>query len=144
MRTIAFRVESIPVAQPRQRSAFIGGHIRNYTPAKSHVNAFKAHVAYAAKQVYNDKPLDVPLSLTLEFVFPRPESMMYKKKLMPREPKACKPDFDNLAKSVCDALNGLLWRDDSLVCEAKITKWIASGDEQPHVFIMIEPLGVRW
>lgn len=33
-----------------------------------------------------------------------------------------KPDVDNCAKLVCDALNGIAWRDDSQVVELHVTK----------------------
>jgi Holliday junction resolvase RusA-like endonuclease len=36
-----------------------------------------------------------------------------------------------------DALNGLLWRDDSLICDGRVQKVYAAGDEQPHVEIAI-------
>ena len=56
---------------------------------------------------------------------------------MPPVPHTKKPDFDNLAKSTCDALNGLLWHDDSLICKATIIKTIASGTEIPHVYVSV-------
>lgn len=150
---IAFKVNVVPKSQPRQRhSGRIGKNkagkqivvVKNYTPKKAPVNAFKDVLRLFVRNEYKDKPLDVPLSLTLEFVFPRPKNKVWKNKPMPREPKPTKPDFDNLEKSVCDALNGILWRDDCLICENKTTKWIANGDESPHVFIMVEPLGSRY
>lgn len=137
---ISFRVNCVPVAQPRQRHGVVNGHARNYLPSDNPVHAFKAAVKQSAYAVYKDKPLDIPLRLRLVAVFPRPQIMVWKKREMPRIPKSSKPDFDNLAKSVCDALNGLLWRDDSLICHATIEKWIASGNEQPHVFVTIESL----
>jgi Holliday junction resolvase RusA-like endonuclease len=74
-------------------------------------------------------------------VFPRPKNKVWKSRPMPREYKTSKPDFDNLGKSICDALNELIWRDDSLIVEANIIKCIASGYEQPKVEVKIEPLG---
>lgn len=59
---------------------------------------------------------------------------------MPRIPHGKKPDRDNCDKSVMDALTGLLWVDDAQVCDGRLTKWIAAGDEQPHVMIEITPI----
>jgi Holliday junction resolvase RusA-like endonuclease len=56
---------------------------------------------------------------------------------MPRERHTKKPDEDNLKKAVYDALNKMLWRDDSQICESAFEKWIAAGDEQPHVVIRV-------
>jgi Holliday junction resolvase RusA-like endonuclease len=60
---------------------------------------------------------------------------------MPRTYHAKKPDRDNLDKAVMDALKGLAWIDDSQVCDGRIIKLIAAGDEQPHVEIRIISLG---
>lgn len=56
---------------------------------------------------------------------------------MPREPHTIKPDADNLAKSVLDALSGLLFHDDKQVASLVVTKQIAAGDEQPHVVVRV-------
>jgi hypothetical protein len=39
-----------------------------------------------------------------------------------------KPDWDNAAKLVCDALNGIAWRDDAHVADARVLKfWAPPG-----------------
>jgi len=60
------------------------------------------------------------------------------KRQMPRDKLLSKPDIDNVAKSVFDALNGIAYRDDSQIYNLWIIKVIAAGDEQPHVRILIE------
>jgi Holliday junction resolvase RusA-like endonuclease len=116
--SIRFRVPCVPVAQPRQRHRVItnGGRsfATNYTPKNDPVNAFKAACQLAASNVYRDAPLDCPVMVDLTFIFPRPKSVP-KRLGTGRLPHTCKPDRDNLAKSFFDALNGLLYRDDSLV-----------------------------
>lgn len=37
-------------------------------------------------------------------------------------------------------LKGLAWIDDAQVCAGYIEKWIAAGDEQPHVWMRIRSL----
>lgn len=135
---IIIEVPAIPIAQPRGRATVIHGHARVYEPKKHPVAAFKATVRLAAKVAYEGPPLHEPLSVSLTFVMPRPSSLVWKKREMPRLPHAKKPDADNLTKSVFDALNGLLWVDDSQVCALSVEKWIASGDEQPHVLVEVQ------
>lgn len=141
---ISFTVHSLPIAQPRQRHSVmnVGGRniVRNYTPKNDPVNLFKAAIQQAAAQIYSGPPLDEPLKLELTLVFERPKALIYKSRPMPRVPKTTKPDWDNLGKSVCDALNGLLYRDDSLIYSALVTKMIAAGDEQAHAVITIETI----
>lgn len=135
---IFFRVNLEPVAQPRQRHSFIHGIARNYIPKNHPVTAYKKAIQLQAMATrIDDKLIDCPIELHLSFVFPRPQNMIWKTKEMVSVPKTSKPDFDNLAKSVCDALNGVLWKDDALICKAIIDKRIASGTDVPHVFITV-------
>lgn len=142
---VRFTVPAIPVSQPRQRHRVIsaGGRTfaHNYVPKNDPVNAYKAAIQYAATQVYHDAPHDGPVSLAVVFVFPRPQAMRWKTKPMPRARHCGKPDADNLMKALTDALNGLVFVDDSRICHATIQKVIAAGDEQPHceVNLTLEP-----
>ena len=141
MDAIEFTVPTIPIAQPRQRVAVVAGRPRTYTPTKAPVNAFKAAVQLAAQGAYDGPPLDGPLSLEVAFVLPRPQSRIWKSKPMPREPHVKRPDGDNLLKSLKDALSGLLWRDDCQVWHVDQTKFVAAGNEQPHVWMRLEKHG---
>jgi len=134
---ICFNVPAVPVAQPRQKQAVIAGRVHNYMPTLHPVNAFKATVRQVAAEHFA-APLDEALSVTLVFVLPRPRSLVWKVKPMPRRPHAgSRNDADNLAKSVLDALTGLAWRDDGQVAVLHIEKWIAAGNEAPHVEIQV-------
>ena len=137
---ITIEVPAVPVAQPRARATSIGGFARVYEDRKHPVAAFKATVRLAAKVAYQGPPLEGPLSVSIAFVFPRPASMVWKKRPMPRQRHAKKPDRDNCDKAVLDSLKGLLWVDDAQICAGSIEKWIAAGDEQPHVVISVEQL----
>lgn len=135
---ISFTVPAVPVAQPRQRSAVIAGLIRTYTPAKHPVNAFKASCRLCLRDAYTGQPLAGALKLTAVFVMPRPTARIWKRRDMPRYDHTSRPDLDNLLKSLKDALSGLAWRDDSQVSQVAAWKWVAAGDESPHVEVRIE------
>lgn len=141
---VKFSVPAIPVAQPRQRHrlAHVNGTtvVKNYTPTDSPVNSFKATVRLAAQEKYDGAPNDEPLKLELLYVMPRPKSMMWKKREMPRVFCGHGKDLDNLEKSVMDALTGILWKNDSQVCWKMSRKVIASGTEQPHVVVEVSSL----
>ena len=140
---ISFTVPAIPISQPRQRQRVvtIGGVARavNYTSKSHPVTAFKATVRLAFLAAHHGAPLSGPVSVSMRFVFPRTKAMIWKTRPMPRELHAKAPDIDNIFKSVADALKGLAWVDDSQICRTSVEKWIASGDEQPHVWLEIEP-----
>lgn len=145
--TIEFYVPAIPLAQPRQRVRVMhmGGKAiaQNYTPAKHPVNAYKAAVQLAYSWLPTalaTGPLSGPLRVDCVFVMPRPKSKIWKTKPMPRERHCIKPDRDNLLKSTLDALNGIAWVDDSQICAGECEKWVAAGDESPHVRITIRSI----
>jgi Holliday junction resolvase RusA-like endonuclease len=144
-RRVSFFVPGLPVAQPRQRTRVRpgkqGGFIaQNYTPSASPVNAFKAAVALMASSSWTGGPIDGPVKLDLEFVFPRPRNLFWKSKAMPRLRHSKKPDRDNLEKALMDALKGITWIDDAQVCDGSVRKWIASGEEKPGVEVTITEL----
>lgn len=139
---IEFSVPSIPVAQPRQRHRVIQSAGRafasNYTPKDSPVNAFKAAVQLAAVNALGSSPpLDCPIRMDVVFVFPRPANVR-KKDGNGRLPHTGKPDRDNLLKSLQDSMNGIAYRDDSLIYDGRVTKFKASSEEGPHVEVRIE------
>lgn len=138
MQDIKIIVPAVPVAQPRPRVCLINGQARAVSnPAKHPVTAYKATCRLAAQQAYSGPPLAEPLCLTLLFVLPRPQSKVWKKKPMPREPHIGRGDLDNFEKGTIDALTGILWTNDNLIYRKHSTKVIASCDEQPHVEITV-------
>ncbi len=138
---IQFTVPAVPKAQPRQRQRVVKkgdkSFVMNYTPQAAPVQDFKATVRMAAREAYDGPPLDGPLRCDLTFVFPRTLAQTWKTRPMPRLGHDKKPDRDNLDKAVMDSLTGLLWVDDAQICDGRIMKLIASGDEQPHVLISV-------
>ena len=138
--SIAFVVPAVPVAQPRQRVAVIGGRARTYTPTSHPVNAFKAAAQRAFAAAYAGPPLDGPLRLEVTFVLPRPQNITSKTKPNPRVHHTKRPDCDNLLKSLKDALSKLAWHDDSQVSAVQAVKYVAGGTEQPHVEVIIQEL----
>ena len=131
-------VPTLPVAQPRPRAGLRGNHAMIYQPKSHPVVVFKSSVQMAAREVLRGRPpRRGPLGVDCVFVFPRTQNQIWKRKPMPRMRHIKKPDRDNLDKAVLDALTGIAWADDRQVCAGSIEKWIASGDEQPHVVIRI-------
>lgn len=140
-------IPAIPVAQPRVRASAFAGHARVFTPTvvksadgskKPHpIHAFKATLRMVAAEHYTDAPLIGPVRVDVVCVFPRPANKVWKSKPMPRYPHTSKPDRDNLDKAILDALKGIVLTDDAQVCAGSIEKWVAAGDEQPHVEIEV-------
>lgn len=92
------------------------------------------------KQVSCGKALDgVPVRIRITAVFGVPQSDSKAKreaKLAGNLSPTKKPDCDNIAKIICDALNGLAYADDKQVVECYVLK---EYGVDPHVSVEIEP-----
>lgn len=114
--TVTFEVPGRPHAKQRARSA---GRVV-YTP-KATVNA-ETFIRLTAAPHFVE-PLIGPIRLMVVAYFVPPPSWSKRK----REAAlgglhTQRPDFDNIQKSVCDALNGVAYVDDSQIAEATCRK----------------------
>lgn len=131
-----------PIAQPRPRVDTRGGFPHVYEAKASHaIHSWKETLAIVAwDRMARTKRLSGPLSAVLIFVMPRPKSMKWVSKPMPREQHVGTPDLDNLVKPVLDSIQGIVFADDCQIATLYASKWIAAGDEYPHVEIVINEL----
>ncbi len=120
---IQFDLQVTAIPQPRPKARRIGPGIQIYTPNSGPIKLYKAAIAEAFKRVAGEDfgPLKGPLLLSVLFVFERPYARMKE------EAHIIKPDLDNLAKGVMDALNGIAWHDDSQIVSLTLGKdWAAT------------------
>jgi len=122
--TIEFTVPGRPVPMARPRVTAHG----TYTPAKC--REYKQYVAMMARQAMrHHEPMTGAVHLILQFTFQTPKSWTKVK-------KACadivghtsRPDWDNLAKSVTDAMIGIVYKDDSQIETATVDKRYGESD----------------
>lgn len=120
---VHFTVEGAPVGKGRPRFSKRGGFVRTYTDAKT--LAFEARVRQACQEVMaGSQPMAVPVSLRIEAWMPMPKSWSKKRRQEALEGLVApgKPDLDNIAKAVMDAVNGVLYDDDKQVCALRVAK----------------------
>jgi len=108
--SVTFTVPGNPVAQPRPRVSTRGGFGRAYVPAKHPVHTFRVRVARAAKAA-GLTWVDKPVTVVIEARFSRPRSHYRKSGVRPTAPPLPRPDCDNLAKAVLDALQEVMGDD---------------------------------
>lgn len=128
-----------PKAQGRGRAVRFGSSVRVIDPesSRSWKGAAQVHMLAARQAARLYAPLDVALVVTIGAYWPRPQSIP--KRVGPgRLPRLSKPDADNVGKAVLDAGNGVLWRDDSIVVELRVEKWVAAAGDGPRVEIRVE------
>ncbi len=117
MNTHTFTVYGSPVPQGRPRFFRRGNFVGAYDPDKSRSwkDDVKAQVLTAlggAPEIHEGA-----LQLKLHFHLPRPKSLP---KRVTEHVK--KPDLDNLAKAIKDAMRGVLYRDDSQIVVLRVEK----------------------
>lgn len=143
-----FTAHGIPKGQPRPR-AFArkmgNGKYSARVYESGTADAWKNAVATACLPI-SGKRLVEPIRLTLLFFFPRPKyHYRTNGQLKPSAPRMIhdqKPDVDNAAKAVLDALTAIgAWQDDDqvaiLICAKR---WEVPGERPPGADITIETL----
>lgn len=129
-----------PVAQPRHRISTRGGYAKAYLPKDHPVHVFKKAIALqAAGYIHFAGAVEVSIVAW----FPMPSSWSKKKR---REHEGRwhiqKPDGDNIAKAVLDALSEH-WADDCQVAILTVQKrwWSGTGLTQITVREIQEDVG---
>lgn len=146
--------------RPRGRAWRLGSRYvaRVYNPDQA--DPWKAAIVAAALKHRPCAPLLGPIGVRVEFYMPRPKRLL--RKSSPRA--ACahtgKPDADNLAKVVLDALGKVnaarlrgrrtpstvplnvgYWNDDAQVCSLMVQKYYAALGQEPGATIEVVSLG---
>lgn len=85
-----------------------------------------------ANQAKPAEPLDVPLRVQIQFYLLKPKSKP-KRAIWP----SGRPDLDNLVKAITDAMNMLIYTDDSRICELVATKFYTDDTRQVGVRVQI-------
>lgn len=124
MFVITFSVEGIPVAKGRPRFTRVGGFVKTYTDKKT--TDWEDVVRQTAiKAMGPTEMLETPVTLAMYFRLPIPKSWSKKRTeaaLKGLVTPTKKPDWDNLGKAVSDALNGVIFKDDSQIVSAHVKK----------------------
>ena len=135
---VSFFVPGKAVGKMRARHVRRGSRVYTYTPEKQ--VEYERHVRECAVAVYSGPPLDRPLKVNI-LIYIKPPRHWSPARMM--EAYSChhlptgKPDLDNCVKSIFDALNGVIWRDDSLICHLQASKGYG---ENPGVHVTVSKL----
>ena len=106
-----------PIACPRPRITRFGA----YYPKK--YQDYKDYLKYYLTLLNLNKFEDKPLYLNIVFNIQIPNSLSKKKKLeLNGQYVIKKPDIDNYLKSVMDAMNSIVYKDDSQIASISIIK----------------------
>ena len=136
---ITFVVDAPPEGKGRARSFRSKGSIGHYTPITT--RSYESLIRhYASQEMKGREPTIRPVSMTLTAVFEIPKSWAKAKRAMALNNNfhpMVKPDIDNIAKVFSDAMNHVVYKDDSQIVYSVCAK--VYGIE-PKVVVTIKPL----
>ena len=134
---IEFTIPGQPVGKGRPKFARKGGFVRAYTPEKT--ASYENLVAMAAHDAMKGKSLILGAAdVTVRMYVSVPSSWSKKKiiaALAGEIRPITKPDMDNVVKGIFDAMNGIVWKDDSQVTDCSVIKRYA---ETPRAEVTVE------
>jgi Holliday junction resolvase RusA-like endonuclease len=125
---VTFKVDADPVGKQRARYAKRGNFVQTYTPDKT--RNYESLIKEAAIEAMgSSEPLETPVTLYLYIRAPIPKSLPKKRIeacLNGLEKPIKKPDASNVLKSVEDAMNGVVYKDDSQIVNIHVSKVYSS------------------
>lgn len=135
-----FVVPGEPQGKARPRFSRRGGQVATYTPKKTVDYERLVKTAYHSAcggLFFGEK---IPLMVSIVAYFKPPKSTPHAIRLSMYEGTICptkKPDVDNIAKAICDALNGTAYHDDAQIVNVAVQKLYA---DTPRVEVSIETI----
>lgn len=145
---IRFTVFGVPVPWGRARLNIKGRH---FTPKKT--RDWEKLVRDNAALAMEGRPaFDGVVSVTITFFMPVPASWSKaKRQAAHSSPHARRPDLDNLAKAILDAMgahprhapDGVVFKDDGQIASLYLEKRYTVEGEDPCVYVLVRQLGRR-
>lgn len=136
--SVTFKIPGAVKGKQRPRVTMQGGFARAYTPKETanYENLVKVLYMQAAKgKAWMDKE---PLKMIIVALHEIPKSTSKKQAALMRADvirPTKKPDADNIAKIICDGLNGVAYHDDTQIVELNVFKHYS---DTPCVMVTIE------
>lgn len=110
-----FEIEGKPVGKGRPRFKRMGNFVQTYTPEKTAEYEKLVRMKFQnAGGIITDKPVKIEIVAFFEppkSTKKRDKAEMLRNKILPTK----KPDCDNIAKIILDALNQIAYKDDAQV-----------------------------
>lgn len=130
MKSIKFTVPGNPFGKQRPKFARMGTYTKTYTPKKTtqhEKEVAECFLEVARGRRFKEKE---PLDIRIIAYYPIPQSTSKKRRkemLEHRIRPTVKPDLDNVAKLIYDALNGVAWYDDNAIVDTQGVRLRSAG-----------------
>lgn len=130
---MTFTIDGAPTGKARPRVTRFGTYNTDQTVLYENL------VQISYKQQCKGEYSEDPLKITIAAFYDIPKSMTKKNRTLIADGKLYptkKPDIDNIAKIILDALNGIAYKDDTQVIELTVMK--RYGPDPAKVIVYIE------
>lgn len=118
--TIEFTIPGVPQGKERPRFTQNGA---TYTPKKT--KDYEKLVAWAYQCEAHGAKFTGTIRVDIAAIYPVPHSWSKRRQAEALDNQilpTVKPDWDNIGKIVCDALNGIAYKDDAAITDATVCK----------------------
>lgn len=136
---LQFSANGVPKPQG-SKVAFLRGKKIVMKESAEGLKEWRDHVASTASTHMQYRGLEMlektPMSVKLIFAMPRTKAMKPTDGLEMVQ----RPDIDKLERAILDALTGVVFKDDSQVCDLHAIKRRCAPNEPPNVFMQVEPV----
>lgn len=133
MSTVNIHIPGKPIGKARPKFSRQGNFVKTYTPEKTvnYENWVKMCWMNSGQEKMQGNIIAV---IVARFMIPQSFS---KKKRNELNEKPCpkKPDCDNIAKSILDALNGIAYDDDAQIVELSVSKVYSANEEGVDLYL---------
>lgn len=134
---MVFEIVGAPVGKRRPRFTTVHGYAQATKDKQDVIYENLVRLTFQANKPSDYDLYDKPVQMRIEAYFPIPTAFSKKKAVEASEGKICpqkKPDADNIAKIICDALNEVAYKDDTQIIELTIVKKYA---KEPKVRVTL-------
>lgn len=121
--SLTIPMQPIPKARPR----VVGRH--TYTPKRT--KDAQAMIATHVQAKYKGDLLTCPIGIKVVFIHKRPKNLKGSERVL----KHTRPDGDNLVKTVTDAIEGIVYKNDGQICFWHMEDWYAKREEQACIML---------
>lgn len=134
---IEFVVPGEPFGKQRPRHSRVSG--TTYTPKETKLHEQLIQWAYRRSGGYKfSEGSQLRISIFAVMGIPKSAAKYKRADMLSGKIRPVKkPDWDNIGKLVCDALNGVAYDDDKCICDARVIKFYG---EMPHVSVRLEDI----
>ena len=133
-----FEIIGVPVGKSRPKFSTIHGFAQAIKPKDDVIYENLVKLSFQQSKSGDYDLFDKPIKMKIEAFFDIPKTFSKKRTIEATEGRISpqkKPDVDNIAKIICDALNNIAYKDDTQIVELTVVKKYAT---EPKVKITLE------